>query len=134
MVAVSHTGQVPPSIGLLCRDGAQRPAAWVEHTPAAMCRSLAWDRGSEMAGWETLKTGWNLPVYFCDPHSPWQRPKNENSNRQLRFWLPKGTDLAAYTHAEYDQAFAILNGQPRRQYDGQTAAERCAANQACADR
>ncbi len=113
---------------------AEQLARWIETTPAVICRSLTWDRGSEMAGWETLRDGWNLPVYFCDPHSPWQRPKNENSNRQLRFWFPKGTDLARYTQAEFDNACTVLNGQPRRQYNGQTAAERYATNQACTDR
>ncbi len=108
--------------------------AWIEHTPAAMCRSLTWDRGSEMAGWETIRDGWNLPVYFCDPHSPWQRPNNENSNRQRRFWFPKGTDLARCTQAEFDNACNVVNGQPRRQYNGQTAAERHAVNQPCTDR
>ena len=66
-----------------------------------------------MAGWETLRDGWNLPVYFCDPHSPWQRPNNENSNRQRRFWFPKGTDLARCTQAEFDNACNVVNGQPR---------------------
>ena len=112
---------------------AEQLAAWVQATPAAMCRSLTWDRGSEMAGWEALRDGWGLPVYFCDPRSPWQRPKNENSNRQLRFWFPKGTDLSLHSQADFDRACRVLNGQPRRQYQGQTAYERYTLNQTCVD-
>ena len=74
---------------------------WVQTTPAEMCAALTWDRGSEMAHWEVLTNGWGLPVFFCDAHSPWQRPKNENSNRQLRFWFPKGTDLRTFSQADY---------------------------------
>ena len=107
---------------------------WVQTIPAEMCESLTWDRGSEMAHWEVLTSGWGLPVYFCDPHAPWQRPKNENSNRQLRFWFPKGTDLRDYSQADYDQACAVLNAQPRRQYGLQSAGERYAASLACSDR
>jgi IS30 family transposase len=113
---------------------AEQLAAWLQSTPAVMCRSLTWDRGSEMAGWEALTDGWDLPVYFCNPHSPWQRPKNENNNRQLRFWLPKGSDLSQYSQGDFDGACRVLNGEPRRQYHGQTAQERYALNQACVDR
>ena len=52
----------------------------VKSTPAAMCQLLTWDRGSEMAHWEVLTGGWGLPVIHCDPHAPWQHPKNQNSN------------------------------------------------------
>ncbi|MEZ5381610.1 MAG: IS30 family transposase [Microthrixaceae bacterium] len=107
---------------------------WVETTPAAMCASLTWDRGSEMAEWEWLTRGWGLAVFFCDPHAPWQRPMNENSNRQLRFWFPKGADLRAFSQADYDQACAVLNAQPRRMHGLQSAAERYAENLACVDR
>ncbi|MFZ2548537.1 MAG: IS30 family transposase [Candidatus Microthrix subdominans] len=107
---------------------------WVESTPAGMCQSLTWDRGSEMAHWEVLTGGWGLPVFFCDPHAPWQRPKNENSNRQLRFWFPKGKDLRDYNQADYDHACAVLNSQPRRQYGLQSAGERYAEALACNDR
>ena len=107
---------------------------WVEETPAEMCESLTWDRGSEMAHWEVLTNGWGLPVFFCNPHAPWERPKNENSNRQLRFWFPKGTDLRDYSQADYDRACAVLNSQPRRQYGLQSAGERYAEALACTDR
>ena len=93
-----------------------------------------WDRGTEMAHWEVLTNGWGLPVFFCDPHSPWQRPKNENSNRQLRFWFPKGTDLRDYSQDDYDHACGVLNAQPRRQYGLQSAGERYAEALACTDR
>ena len=107
---------------------------WLQDTPAEMCQSLTWDRGTEMAHWEVLANGWGLPVFFCDPHAPWQRPKNENSNRQLRFWFPKGTDLRDYSQADYDHACGVLNAQPRRQYGLQSAGERYAGALACADR
>ena len=107
---------------------------WVQTTPAEMCESLTWDRGSEIAHWQVLTNGWRLPVFFCNPHAPWERPKNENSNRQLRFWFPKGIDLRTYSQADYDQACAVLNSQPRRQYGLQSAGERYAASLACSDR
>ena len=107
---------------------------WLQDTPAELCQSLTWDRGTEMAHWEVLTNGWGLPVFFCDPHSPWQRPKNENSNRQLRFWFPKGTDLRDYSQDDYDHACGVLNAQPRRQYGLQSAGERYAEALACTDR
>ena len=75
-----------------------------------------------------------LPVFFCNPHAPWERPENENSNRQLRCWFPKGTNLRTYSQADYDQACAVLNSQPRRQYGLQSADERYADALACTDR
>ena len=96
-------------------------SAWTGTMPVGELRSLTWDRGSEMAGWEFLTQNWGLPVYFCDPHSPWQRPVNENFNRQVRWWFPKGTCLKNVTQQQADQACKILNNQARRARHGMTA-------------
>jgi IS30 family transposase len=64
-----------------------------------------------------------LPVYFCDPHSPWQRPSNENTNGLLRQYFPKGTDLSRYSREDLDAVAAALNNRPRKTHDWLTATE-----------
>lgn len=95
--------------------------------PDHLRRSITWDRGSEMAGWQDISLQLRAPVYFCDPHSPWQRGTNENTNRLLRFWFEKGTDLGCYTPEDLDAVAAKLNSRPRPTLDLDTPAQRMAA-------
>lgn len=95
--------------------------------PAHLRRTITWDRGSEMASWHDISLQLQAPVYFCDPHSPWQRGSNENTNRLLRFWFEKGTDLSGYTKAELKRVQDKLNSRPRPTLNLDTPAQRLAA-------
>ena len=92
--------------------------------PEHLRRSITWDRGVELMGYQKIQLALNAPVYFCDPHSPWQRGTNENTNRLLRFWLEKGTDLSAHTAEDLTKIAATLNQRPRPTLDLQTPAYR----------
>jgi IS30 family transposase len=95
--------------------------------PAHLRRTITWDRGAEMAHWRTIDLQLQAPVYFCDPHSPWQRGTNENTNRLLRFWFEKGTDLRIHTKADLKRIQDTLNQRPRPTLDLDTPANRLAA-------
>jgi IS30 family transposase len=81
--------------------------------PGHLLRSVTWDRGSELAGYCDIQLALQAPVYFADPHSPWQRGSNENTNRLLRHWFAKGTDLSGYGPADLARVQDKLNTRPR---------------------
>ena len=113
------------------KDTATVVAALSQHVrklPAALRRSLTWDRGLEMAQHKSFTIATNVQVYFCDPQSPWQRGSNENTNGLLRQYLPKKSDLSRFTQSELNAIALRLNTRPRQTLGFQTPADKLQAS------
>jgi IS30 family transposase len=113
----------PALAGHGAEAGRDAIAREITSLPEQLRRSLPWDQGAEMAPHARLRIDTGLAVYFCDPHSPWQRGTNENTNGLLRQYFPKGTDLSAHSAEDLAAVAAAFNGWPRQTLGWRTPAE-----------
>ncbi|MDO5504421.1 MAG: IS30 family transposase, partial [Actinomycetia bacterium] len=97
--------------------------AKMPEVPELLRRSLTWDQGQEMMRHQAIAEATGLEIYFCDPHSPWQRGTNENTNGLLRQYFPKGSDLSKWGPGYLDLVAAELNARPRKRHNWATPAE-----------
>jgi transposase, IS30 family len=116
------------SIGITMPDGYAGDAMLaglvegLDQVPPHLLKSVTFDQGTEWGCWETVAANYGIDIWFCDPHSPWQRGQIENLNRQWRFWFPRGIDLANVEQSHVDDVASIVNGQRRRSLDYQSPA------------
>jgi IS30 family transposase len=113
----------PPLAGRGAAAVRDAVTAQIGALPEQLRRSLTWDQGGEMAQHAQLKIDAGIEVYFCDPHSPWQRPSNENTNGLLRQYFPKGTDLSRWGTADLQAIAVTVNSRPRKTLGWRTPAE-----------
>lgn len=92
--------------------------------PTELYKSLTWDRGTEMKGHKEFTVATDIKIYLCDPRSPWQRGSNENTNRLLREYLPKGTDISIHSQAHLNKVARLLNERPRKTLNYRTPADK----------
>lgn len=92
-------------------------AAKIQSLPQVLRGSLTWDQGPEMRDWQDVAVASDIDIYFCDPHAPWQRGSNENTNGLLRQYFPKGSDFSIHTETDLDWVAAELNDRPRKRLD-----------------
>lgn len=121
--AAPYVKNGPPLAGHGAEAVREAITAQIGVLPTQLRRSLTWDQGGELAQHAQLKIEAGIDVYFADPHSPWQRPSNENTNGLLRQYFPKGTDLSRWSFEELQAVVATLNARPRKSLGWRTPAE-----------
>jgi len=102
---------------------AEAMIAKIQALPQNLWKTLTWDQGHEMAAHARISIDAGVDIYFCDPHSPWQRGSNENTNGLLRQYFPKGTDLSVHSADHLDEVAIELNNRPRKRFDWDSPAK-----------